>query len=240
VDDWKIEPARDSGLVEAERWKSLRRESGLISTGIHIVCWSLIRTYLAVWHRLRIVGWDNVPSEPPFVLVANHTSHMDALVLASHLSWRLRDQVFPIAAGDVFFDQPVKSALSSMILNALPMWRKHCGPQALRELRQRLLAEPCAYILFPEGKRSRDGNLLPFKNGLGMLIAGTPVPVIPCHLQGCFDALRPGTWRPRNRPISLQVGSPLQFAEVSNSRSGWEQISDRIRNAVIELSSVKQ
>ena len=68
MDDWKLEPARDIDLAEVDRWKSLQRESGLISTAMHMGCWSLIRTYLALWHRLKIVGWVNLPPEPPFVL----------------------------------------------------------------------------------------------------------------------------------------------------------------------------
>ena len=236
MDDWALEPAHDLELPETERWKSLRRESGLISSGLHVACWGLIRAHLALWHRLKIVGRENVPAEPPFVLIANHASHMDALVLASHLSWRLRDRVFPIAAGDVFFTRPSRSAFSALVLNALPMWRKSCGPQALRQLRQRLVEEPCAFILFPEGARSRDGNVLPFKNGLGMLVAGTSVPVVPCHLHGCFEALRPGWWWPRPKPITLRIGPPLRFADVPNERSGWEQVVARMRSAVVDLS----
>src|SRR5262245_49316496 len=165
-------------------------------------------------------------------MIANHASHMDALVLASHLHWRLRDRVFPIAAGDVFFDQPSMSAFSALVLNALPMWRKRCGPQAMRQLRQRLVEEPCAYILFPEGGTSRDGNLQLFKSGLGMLVAETTVPVIPCHLHGCFDALRPGRWR----PITLRIGHPLRLADLPNDRPGWEEVVTRSRAAIMELA----
>ena len=65
-------------------------------------------------------------------------------------------KIFPIAAGDVFFETPAWAAFAAGIMNALPMWRKKFGPHALQELRQRLVEEPCAYILFPEGARSRD------------------------------------------------------------------------------------
>ena len=51
------------------------------------------------------------------------------------------------------------------------------------------MEQACGYILFPEGTRSRDGVIKEFKCGLGMLVAGTDVPVIPCYLQGTFKAL---------------------------------------------------
>ena len=240
MDDWRFEPARDVGLTEPQRWRSLRRESGLVSTAIHIVWWAFIRTYLALWHRLRIVGRENLPSRLPFVLVANHASHLDALVLAAPLPWWLRDRIFPIAAGDVFFEVPAIAAFAALAVNALPMWRKNCGPQALRELRKRLADEPCAYILFPEGGRSRDGQIRPFKSGLGMLVAGTDVPVVPCHLQGCFAALRAGSKLPRPMPIELRVGPALCFTNAPNERSGWEEIAATLRKAIDQLRDGRQ
>src|SRR6185369_14403038 len=122
--------------------RSLRRENGLIATGLHFAWWTLVRGYMIVWHRLTVHGRRHLPKKPPFVLVANHASHLDTLVLASPLPWLIRDRIFPIAAGDVFFETPMRSAFSAFFLNALPMWRKKCGPHALKELRERLVEEP--------------------------------------------------------------------------------------------------
>lgn len=237
MDDWKLEPARDLGLPPGDRLKSLRRESGLVSTGLHLAWWAGVRAYLATWHRLTIEGRERLPKKPPFVLVANHTSHLDAMVLAAPLPWRERDRIFPIAAGDVFFQTPLASAFAAGMLNALPMWRKKCGPHALDELRRRLVDEPCAYILFPEGTRSRDGAMTAFKPGLGMLVAGADVPVVPCRLEGCYDALRPEHRVPRPRRIRLRVGEPLNFASTPNSREGWVQVACETEAAVRALSA---
>lgn len=233
---WKLEPAKDLQLSESERWSSLRRESGLVSSFLHLAAWGLVRAGAALWHRLRVNGAEQIPAEPPFILVANHCSHLDALILGSALPWRLRDRVFPVAAGDVFFDCSWKSAFSAKFLNALPIWRKKCGPHALLDLRHRLVNEPCAYILFPEGGRSRDGQLMPFKTGIGMLVAGTDVPVVPCHIGGALGALPPGSWLPRPRRIELRVGSPLRFAHVANERQGWMQVAATLQTHVADLS----
>ena len=96
----------------------------------------------------------------------------------------------------------------------------------------RLVEEPCGLILFPEGKRSRDGTLGPFKPGLGMLTAGTAVPVIPCHLSGAFDAFPAAARLPRPWKIRLKIGEPLVFDTVPNRRAGWEEIAERSRDAV--------
>jgi 1-acyl-sn-glycerol-3-phosphate acyltransferase len=185
-----------------------------------------------------VFGRKNIPARPPFLLVANHSSHLDALVLAAPLPWWQRDSIFPIAAGDVFFETPALAAFAAGMLNALPMWRKKCGPHALKELRQRLLEEPCSYILFPEGARSRDGTMLPFKPGLGMIVAETSVPVVPCYIQGTFAALSPETkWPKLGERISIRVGPPLTFLDSKNNRKGWEEIADKTREAVQCLQS---
>ncbi len=235
MDPWKMEPARDLGLPPGERLRSIRRESGLLSTMTHMVWWSLIRTWLRLGHRLTIHGREHLPTQAPFVMIANHASHLDAMVLAAPVPWRLRDRVFPIAAGDVFFETPAMSAFAAMFINALPMWRRNCGPHALKELRQRLVGEPCGFILFPEGGRSRDGTMLPFKAGLGMLVAASDVPVIPCYIAGAFEAMPPDCRLPRPRRLTLTVGPAMTFEDCPNRREGWEHITTTLRAAVERL-----
>jgi 1-acyl-sn-glycerol-3-phosphate acyltransferase len=236
MDNWNLQPARDLGLTAGQRMRSLQRESGLMSSTMHWGWWTLVRGYLTVWHRLSISGQHHLPAAPPYVLAANHTSHLDALILAASLPWHCRASVFPIAAGDVFFETPLRSAFSAVVLNALPMWRKKCGPHALEELRQRLLDGSAIYVLFPEGARSRDGTLQRFKAGLGMLLAETNVPVVPCHLQGCFEALPANAHWPRPRRIRLTLGPSRHFADTRNDRAGWMHVAATLEEAIRALA----
>jgi len=238
VNAWKIVPAADLGHSETARCSAMRRECGLISTAMHAVTWSMGKAYLLLWHRLKIEGAENLPIEPPFVMVANHCSHLDALVLGAALPERLRDVVFPLAAGDVFFSSSCRAICAAKMLNALPMWRKRCGAHALADLRLRLLKEPCAFILFPEGGRSRDGRMMSFKPGIGMLVAGTKVPVVPCFIEGAYHALRPGRFVPGRVPLRLRVGPPLMFADVTNEREGWNLVARKVRIAVERLGDI--
>ena len=237
MDPWELQPAKDHGLPPHDRLRSLQRESGLISTGLHATWWGFVRGYLKVWHGLKVVGGEHIPRQPPFVLVANHASHLDALVLASPMRWTVRDHVFPIAAGDVFFETPAVSAFAALCLNALPMWRKRCGTHALDELRERLVGEPAIYILFPEGTRTRDGKMGAFKPGLGRIIAGTGVPVVPCYLDGAFRALPPGSRTPKPVRLTLRVGEPLIFSDQPDERRGWMEITARLAAAVTALAA---
>lgn len=236
--DWNLEPSRDHGLAPIERAKSLQRESGLIESAGHLVWWTGVRAYLRLYHRFSVRGAEHIPAKPPFILVANHASHLDALVLAAPLPWSLRDRIFPIAAADVFFETAPVTFFASLMLNALPMYRANRGRHALAELRERMVREPCSYILFPEGARSRTGDLLPVKSGIGMIVAGTSVPVVPCWLDGCFRALRPDTRLPRPARITVHVGPPVSFADTPNDRSGWDTVALALESRIRALKPV--
>jgi 1-acyl-sn-glycerol-3-phosphate acyltransferase len=237
MEPWKLEPARDTGLTPSERFRSVRRESGLLENLAHHACFSLIRSYFAVAHRLTIIGREKLPAHGPFVLAANHCSHLDALALGAALTPRHRERAFPIAAGDVFFQTKVTSTFSAIMLNALPMWRKNCGPHALADLRRKLQEEKAIFIIFPEGGRSRTGSIMRFKHGLGMLVAETHVPVVPCGLVGTFEALP--AWRNIPRPVAIKlvIGDALDFAVTANDRSGWSQVAQSVEAAVRDLTA---
>src|SRR4051812_37769499 len=101
MDPWSYKPASDLELPPVDRARSLRREPGLASNLGHLAWHGLTRAYLRVYHRLRVEGAENLPNALPFVLVANHSSHLDAPALAATMPRRLCGHVFSIAAGDV-------------------------------------------------------------------------------------------------------------------------------------------
>src|SRR5437588_8411473 len=237
MEHWNLQPAHDTGLTPSERFRSVRRESGLLESLAHHACFSLLRSYFAIDHQLTTVDREKLPAHGPFVLAANHCSHLDALALGAALTPRHRERAFPIAAGDVFFQTKMTSTFSAIMLNALPMWRKNCGPHALADLRRKLQEEKAIFIIFPEGGRSRTGSMMPFKHGLGMLVAETDVPVVPCALVGTFDALPPKGNFPRPAAIKLAIGDPLQFAPMINDRTGWSQIAQSVESAVRNLAA---
>jgi 1-acyl-sn-glycerol-3-phosphate acyltransferase len=235
MDEWQYKPAADTGLPPKERLRSLQRETGLLGSLTQAAWRTVVRAYLRGYHGLKVTGAEHLPKTAPFIMIGNHTSHLDAVTLAAALPWQLRRFAFPIAAGDVFFETPVASVFSAMMLNALPMWRKRCGSHAMQELRDRLIGEPAIYVLFPEGTRSRDGQMGRFKPGIGMIIAGSEVPIVPCYLAGAHGAFPPGKSLPRPVKLSLRIGPPLIFGHLPNERAGWQQISTDLEAAVTAL-----
>jgi 1-acyl-sn-glycerol-3-phosphate acyltransferase len=235
MDDWKYEPARDLGMSFCRRWRSLSRETGLAGAVMQFGAVSLVKAYLAVYHRFRIVGRENLPHAASYIMAANHASHLDAMCLSAAVPIQRRPSVMPIAAGDLFFRTPPRALLSALTINALPMWRDNCGRHALNELRRRLHDQPTIYIFFPEGTRSRTGCMNRLKAGIGMLTAASDIPVVPCHLSGCYAALPPHRRLPRPHRIILTIGQPMTFADMANDRGGWDRIAMAVGEAITQL-----
>jgi len=237
MDEWRYSPARDLDLSSGQSLTSVRREAGLPTAILSGMRWLLVRGYLGLAHHLQIQGRHHLPHRLPLVLVANHASHLDALSLAAAMPLAMNRHMFPIAAGDTFFETKATAAFASLFMNALPMWRRQCGAHALEDLRTRLLEEPCGYIIFPEGTRSRTGRMAAFKPGVGRLVAGTPVPVVPCHLDGAFAALPPHRHWPRPARIRLRMGPPKAYPGVANDREGWRMIAQDLESAIHGLKT---
>ncbi len=232
---WSFSPAADHGLGPVEHLRSVKREAGLLSVLTRAITNFALLASMKVYHRLSATGLENLPKGPPFIMIANHSSHIDVLCLALALPHRLRTTTYPIAAGDLFFTTAATSALTALFINALPLWRKKITTHALDELRERIQQGDCAYILFPEGALTRDGNLGTWKAGLGRLIAETNVPVLPCYLDGPYRAMPWNTLIPRPKKITIHIGPLLSFKDTPNTREGWQQVAEATREAVLKL-----
>jgi 1-acyl-sn-glycerol-3-phosphate acyltransferase len=202
----------------------------------------LCRAALRVFGRIRFDGKENLPTDGPFVLVANHASHLDAPCLLAALPLARVNRAFPTAASDYFFapETRARAAAVTIFLNALPFDRRsrHCG-RSLRACAS-LLGDPSAdnvLIVFPEGTRSGDGIVQEFKRGIGELVARRDVPVVPCHIDGAFGAWPrgrrlPRPWRSRLR---VTIGRPIRFADRPAGKAAATEIASELRDAVIEL-----
>ena len=101
MEEWHYQPAQDLGLGTTDRIQSLRREVGLVGAATCLGWRWLTRGYLAAMHRLEIHGREQLPQRPPYVLVANHASHLRTGNRArAAMPVRHVGRVFPIAAGD--------------------------------------------------------------------------------------------------------------------------------------------
>jgi 1-acyl-sn-glycerol-3-phosphate acyltransferase len=236
MQEWNYETSPDLDKTIIERLKNFPREPEMFVYAIRSLASLMMRAWLKLYHRFEIIGQENLPLEGSFVLVANHSSHLDTLTLLAALPLKKLHRAFPAAAADYFFTSVPRIALSAILVNALPFDRKIQRRQSL-QLCQQLLANPGnILILFPEGTRSLAGEIASFKPGIGLLLAGTKIPVIPCYISGAFSAWPKGKLFPRPRQVRLVVGKQRSFSQLEASKQSALQISEELREAVLAIA----
>jgi 1-acyl-sn-glycerol-3-phosphate acyltransferase len=233
--DFKLRPARDLGLSPGARLRSLSREPGLVGLSVQAAWRGCVRTYLRVAHGLRVAGAEHLPP-PPFVLVANHTSHLDALALMAALRGQAARRAHALAAEEVFFGSTAGAAFAAYALSALPVRRGRTGRQALATLRARLEEDALVFVLFPEGTRARDGVMAAFQPGVGALVCGTAVPVVPAAIGGAFACWPAARRWPRPGPLSVRIGPPVVCADLADTPRDWVVAAARAEAAVRALT----
>lgn len=233
---WTYSPAADLGESWLRRLRRFPREPDVLVHAVRSVAALAVRGWLACWHRLRLSGRDRLPPRGPFILAANHASHLDALALSAVVPiWRTH-HVFPCAAEDYFFSSAGRTVVSAVALNALPFRRQGSARGSLDACLTALADPQCVLIVFPEGTRSPDGRIGPFRAGIGMLALRSGVPVVPCRLVGAAEALPKGRVFPRPVPMTVHVGVPLTWPPVARpEKEAAEDVAARVREAVLAL-----
>ena len=188
-------------------------------------------------------GLENIPDGKPFIITPNHCSHLDTLTVITALgqeSYRM----WTLAARDYWFGNKLQGWFAHRCLNALPIERDGDFTQFLKDLRvaNEVMEKNNGLLVFPEGTRSLDGNLQPFKPGiLSLLIYGQKVPIIPTYIKGTFQVLPKGQNIPKKHPVQIVFGKPLQL-DVSQSPENitenseiYQKFLEELENRVAEL-----
>jgi 1-acyl-sn-glycerol-3-phosphate acyltransferase len=163
----------------------------------------------------------------PCIVVANHTSHMDALVLHCALPQRIRWNVYSGAAADRWFVKGRKELVmqpwyQSLAMGTFPIQRGG-GAKALDYPKQ-LLDKGCNLIIFPEGTRSTSRSMAKFRHGVSLLALEKNVPVVPVFLAG-LKKLRPkGSRDLHPGPAAAHILDPIYFAEGTEVPDATRQI----------------
>jgi 1-acyl-sn-glycerol-3-phosphate acyltransferase len=233
---WHYDTSEQLDKTLAERLRHFPREPDMLVFGLRSAGAVLIRSWLRIYHRLSIVGRDNLPREGSYIIVANHASHLDTLAIVSALPLAKLHRVFPAAAKDFFFESLPRTALASILVNALPFDRQTHVRQSLSLCKAVLENTGNILLLYPEGTRSTTGEIGEFRPGISLLLAGSELPVVPCYLDGTFRAWPKGVWFPRPRKVRLLIGQPRHYASLKRGKEAAEAICRDLREAVLALS----
>lgn len=164
-----------------------------------VVFWGLCRLLF----RLRVEGREHVPPGGPLLVVSNHCSIMDPVIVALAVPRRM---LFVAAAE--YGRMPILGTVMRWY-GVVPVRRTETDlaviPSAVAALRSGQ-----ALGIFPEGGITRTPGLRPFKTGAAMIAAAAGCPIVPVAVIGSDRAIPPGTYLPRPRPVEVHIGPPLQ------------------------------
>jgi acyl-[acyl-carrier-protein]-phospholipid O-acyltransferase / long-chain-fatty-acid--[acyl-carrier-protein] ligase len=193
---------------------------------IRFVLWMLTNTV----YRIRVVGQEHVPRRGPALLVCNHMSHVDGLLVGACVQRFIRFMVYR-----PYYELTTFNWLFRF-MKAIPIQGGHRKDvlesiaRARDELRQGHVV-----CIFAEGAVSRTGNLLPFKRGFERIIEGLDVPVLPVHLDrlwGSLFSFKGGRffWKRPERipfPVTVSFGAPVPSGTTAQE----------VRRVIMELGA---
>ncbi|WP_368496442.1 lysophospholipid acyltransferase family protein [Herbiconiux sp. A18JL235] len=189
-----------------------------------------------VWSitRVSVRGHEAVKGvKGAFIVVANHSSHLDAPLIMCGLPRRLGRYLAAGAAADYFFDIWWRRILTALFFNAFPIDRT--GTAARQGVSKKLLGRGVPLLVFPEGTRSKTGEMAPFKAGAAALSISCDVPCVPVALVGASLAMPRGrNWPiPGRPPVAVIFGEPMLGLPGETP----DQFSARIQREVRRLHS---
>ncbi|MBI4553870.1 MAG: AMP-binding protein [Candidatus Latescibacteria bacterium] len=198
--------------------------------------------FLYRWYfRLTCQGLEHLPADVPYIVAANHCSHLDSGAIIISL-WGRVDRLHVLGAKDYFFNTPTKAWFFSTFLNVIPFDRHGDFFEGLRSS-SRVLAPKRPILIYPEGTRSVSGELQPFKVGLGLLALELNVPVVPAYIRGTYDALPKGRSFPKPGAIQVIFGPPLSmtpYRAKKGTRMNYDLYRDIVQQVRLAIERLRE
>jgi len=194
----------------------------------------ICRVFCILFFRVRTYDRDNIPRKGPFIIVSNHQSYLDPIFCAGlikrHSSFLARESLFT----NWFFGPLISS------VNAIPVKLGEPDISAMRKVLVKL-KKGGGVTLFPEGTRTHDGKITPFKPGLGLLSRRGNAPIVPALIDGAFEC-----W-PRHKKlftpgqVHITYGKPISVQQVKDM--GDEKLAELLTETLRNMqnqSRIKQ
>ncbi|MBI4375490.1 MAG: 1-acyl-sn-glycerol-3-phosphate acyltransferase [Elusimicrobia bacterium] len=190
----------------------------------------------------KIEGVGHIPLKSGFLVAANHASHLDMGLIKQALG-SAGEELMSLAAKDYFFSSSLGRFFFGRFTNLVPLDR--CEPKESLRYASSLLGQGRNLLIFPEGTRSLDGRINPFKPSIGYLALKNQVDVLPIYLEGTYEALPKGWLWPRARRLRARIGPAISFQELSElaqnrpNNEAYRLVTARVEQAVRALESAK-
>jgi 1-acyl-sn-glycerol-3-phosphate acyltransferase len=183
----------------------------------------------------RTVGREVFDSlRHPVIFVANHSSHLDTptILRAMPRKWRRRTAV--AAAADYFYDSRWKARGVALLFNTVPIGRKGGGlGEGATDHVDRLIEDGWNLVMFPEGTRSRDGEVGRVRSGAAVIAANHDIDIVPIYVSGTHQAMPPGQNWPRRIParflsrrheVEVRFGKPIHPRDAEHRHEAMDEV----------------
>ena len=200
----------------------------------------LLRLLFRLFCRLRVHGIDHVPDRGPYLITPNHASYIDGFAIGATLPFRMVRHLYFLGFQQ-FFQNPV-SAMFGTAFRVIHVDADTYLFQALRAAAH-VLQQGEILCIFPEGARSIDGEIKPFKKGVAILAKELNRPLLPARLIGSFEIWPRGESFPRPHPLTIIFGPPVTVEELLSQEpippeaDLYEVITARLRDRVAALTA---
>ena len=217
--------------VEEIDWKKILNDESSAKVELpdawadDLVILGLFKCFFKLWFRFFGKGKENVPTQGPFILAANHQSYLDGMFVMAYNRTNLVRKTFFFAK-----EQHVKHPYMQWMAkrhNVIVMERSN-----LKTSIQRMgeaLKQGKNIIIFPEGTRTETGEVNEFKKTFAILAKELNVPIIPVSIHGAYDAMPKHSKFPRPSKIWVEYLQAIQPQESDT----YESLSDKVRDAII-------
>lgn len=178
--------------------------------------------------RVTVEGLDRLDPRASYVFTGNHISNIDIPVMVGRLPVSVR-----FLAKKELFAVPVLGGAMQAI--HIVRTDRKAGPMAHREINEqvgRVITAGLSLVIYPEGTRSRDAELMPFKKGAFRIAIDNGMPIVPVTIIGSERVWKPGSKLIRGGPVRLVIHKPVSTSGLTQNDIG--DLRDRVRGVVEE------
>jgi len=194
---------------------------------------SVCRWVFKMSSGLRVVGLEHLPATGPCILAANHECHLDSLFVACQFPRDVQRRMVVLSKKEHFVHPATR--FFARLCHGIPVDRAQMqiSPDVLGVCWQ-VLRQGGVLMIHPEGTRSPDGRLQPFKKGVAVLAHHARCPVVPIHIEGGYEFWPKRSFFPRSRGrIVVTIGPPIYWRSISSPTA--REFIQKLRTAIAAL-----